>query len=131
MAWAVLYAANAAFAAGLGMWSSPSQSRNGLSKGLSVLTLVLTRIVTALDDFVSNPDRYLVSVYGDPDGATRAWLKQVRSQGYGGEGLGLENVRGGALWFIGSDGRLARRVVERRTFLPGVLRELERLGERW
>ena len=139
-------------------------------------TLVLARLVTDLDDFVSNPDRYLVSICGDPDRATRAWLEQVRSQGYGGEGLirlshygvdlipadlwdhsaviwqyiievvrqfvdtgrgeaffpgqpirfGLENVRGGALWFIGSDGRLARQIVEKRTFLPGVLREASR-----
>lgn len=49
--------------------------------------LLIPHTVTDLDDFVANPERYLVSMYKEPERAAALWRERLKKNPYGSEGL--------------------------------------------
>ncbi len=49
--------------------------------------ILIPHTVTNLDDFVNNPDKYLVSMFGDPQRAAAMWRSRLNTNPYGSEGF--------------------------------------------
>ena len=49
--------------------------------------LLRPHTVTDLDDFVANPDRYLVSMFKEPERAAALWRERLKKNPYGSEGF--------------------------------------------
>lgn len=49
--------------------------------------ILVPRTVEDLDDFVSHPEQYLVSLYAEPQRAAQLWRDRLKDHPYGSEGL--------------------------------------------
>lgn len=49
--------------------------------------ILLPHTVTDLDDFVENPDRYLVSMFNEPERAADLWRERLKKNPYGSDGF--------------------------------------------
>lgn len=49
--------------------------------------ILVPRTVENLDDFVSHPEQYLVSLYAEPQRAVHLWRDRLKDHPYGSEGL--------------------------------------------
>lgn len=56
--------------------------------------ILVPHTVTDLDDFVANPDSYLVSMYDEPERAASLWRERLKRNPYGSEGYLWLNYRG-------------------------------------
>jgi hypothetical protein len=59
--------------------------------------ILLPDTVEDVEDFVSQPERYLVSMYAEPRRATRVWRERRTRHPYGSEGLLRLSYCGGEL----------------------------------
>jgi hypothetical protein len=69
-------------------------SENRLSALQSEAFILLPDTVQDLEDFVSRPERYLVSLYADPRRAAELWRERLKRHPYGSEGLLRLSYRG-------------------------------------
>lgn len=49
--------------------------------------ILIPHTVTDLDDFAAHPDKYLVSMFGEPERAADIWRNRLKKNPYGSEGL--------------------------------------------
>jgi hypothetical protein len=49
--------------------------------------ILVPRTVEDLDDFVSHPEQYLVSLYAEPQRAAQLWRERLKEHPYGSEGV--------------------------------------------